>query len=46
MTYFEEVARSIMRQHAITDHATLVAALRQAGFARFAAIRTADKIFG
>jgi hypothetical protein len=46
MSFFEDVARRIMKQHTITTHAALVAALQQVGYARFAAIRTADKIFG
>ena len=46
MDFFEAVARRIMKQHTITTHTALVAALQQAGYARFAAIRTADKVFG
>ena len=46
MDFFEAVARRIMKQHTITTHTALVAALQQAGYARFAAIRTADKIYG
>ena len=46
MDFFEAVARRIMKQHTITTHPALVAALQQAGYARFAAIRTADKIYG
>jgi predicted DCC family thiol-disulfide oxidoreductase YuxK len=46
MSFFEEVARLIMKQHAITTHTALAKALQDAGYARFAAIRTADKIFG
>jgi hypothetical protein len=46
MDFFEAVARRIMKQYTITTHTALVSALQQAGYARFAAIRTADKIFG
>ena len=46
MDFFEAVARRIMKQHTLTTHTALVAALQQAGYARFAAIRTADKIYG
>ena len=46
MDFFEAVARRIMKQHTITTHTALVSALQQAGYARFAAVRTADKIFG
>jgi hypothetical protein len=45
MSFFEAVARRIMKQHEITTHRALVSALQQAGYARFAAIRTADKVF-
>ena len=45
MDFFEAVARRIMKQHKITTHTALVSALQQAGYARFAAIRTADKIY-
>jgi len=45
MNFFEAVARRIMKQHKITTHAALVSALQQAGYARFAAVRTADKIY-
>ena len=41
MDIFEATA-----QHGITTHTALAKALQEAGFARFAAIRTADKIFG
>ena len=46
MDFFEAVARRIMKQHEITTHTALAKALQDAGYARFAAIRTADKIFG
>ena len=46
MDIFEATARIIMKQHKITTHTALASALQQAGYARFAAIRTADKIFG
>ena len=46
MSFFEAVARRIMKQHDITTHTALAKALQDAGYARFAAIRTADKIFG
>ena len=46
MDIFEATARCIMRQHNITTREALVSAMRQAGYARFAANRTADKIFG
>ena len=46
MDFFEAVARQIMKQHTITTHTALAKALQDAGYARFAAIRTADKIFG
>ena len=34
-----------MKQHDITTRVALVSAMQQAGYARFAADRTADKIF-
>jgi hypothetical protein len=43
---FEATARNVMRQHGITTHTALAKALQELGYARFAAIRTADKIFG
>ena len=46
MDIFEATARHIMRQHNITTREALVSAMQQAGYARFAANRTADKIFG
>ena len=46
MDIFEATARRIMKQHDITTRAALVSAMQQAGYARFAANRTADKIFG
>ena len=46
MDIFEATARLIMRQHDITTRKALVSAMRELGYARFAAIRTADKIFG
>jgi hypothetical protein len=46
MDIFEATARRIMKQHDITTREALVSAMRQVGYARFAAVRTADKIFG
>ena len=46
MDFFEAVARQIMKQYNLTTHTALAKALQDAGYARFAAIRTADKIFG
>jgi len=46
MDFFEAVARHIMRQQGITTHTALAKAMQEVGYARFAAIRTADKIFG
>jgi len=46
MDFFEATARYIMKQHNITTRTALVSAMQQAGYARFAAERTADKIFG
>ena len=46
MDIFEATARRIMKQHDITTREALVSAMQQVGYARFAAIRTADKIFG
>jgi hypothetical protein len=46
MDIFEATARRIMKQHNITTREAMVSAMQQAGYARFAAIRTADKIFG
>ena len=46
MDFFEAVARRIMKQYTITTRTALVSALQEAGYARFAANRTADKIFG
>ena len=43
---FEATARHIMSQHDITTRKALVSAMRELGYARFAADRTADKIFG
>ena len=45
MDIFEATARLIMRQHDITTRKALVSAMRELGYARFAADRTADKIF-
>jgi len=46
MDFFEAVARHVMRQRGITTHTALAKAMQELGYARFAAIRTADKIFG
>jgi hypothetical protein len=46
MDIFEATARRIMKQHNITTREAVVSAMQQVGYARFAAIRTADKIFG
>ena len=46
MDIFEATARIIMKRHNITTREALVSAMQQVGYARFAAIRTADKIFG
>ena len=46
MDFFEAVARQIIKQQGITTHTALAKAMQEAGYARFAAIRTADKIFG
>jgi hypothetical protein len=46
MDFFEAVARLVMKQQVITTHTELAKALQRAGYARFAAIRTADKIYG
>jgi len=46
MDIFEATARYIMERHNITTRAALVSAMQEAGYARFAANRTADKIFG
>ena len=46
MDIFEETARYIMKQYNITTRKALVSAMRELGYARFAADRTADKIFG
>jgi uncharacterized tellurite resistance protein B-like protein len=43
---FEATARHIMKQYDITTRKALVSAMRELGYARFAADRTADKIFG
>ena len=45
MDIFEATARRIMKQHDITTREALVSAMQQVGYARFAAVRTADKIF-
>ena len=45
MDIFEATARVVMRQHGITTRKALVSAMRELGYARFAADRTADKIF-
>jgi len=45
MDIFEETARYIMKQYNITTRKALVSAMRELGYARFAADRTADKIF-
>ena len=45
MDIFEETARYIMKQYNITTRKALVSAMQEAGYARFAANRTADKIF-
>ena len=46
MDIFEETARHIMKQRSITTRKALVSAMREFGYARQAADRTADKIFG
>ena len=46
MDIFEATARRIMKQHTITTRKALVSAMQQVGYARHAATRTADKIFG
>ena len=46
MDFFEATARRIMKQYNITTRKALVSAMQQVGYARFAADRTADKIFG
>jgi len=46
MDIFEATARRIMKQYTITTREALVSAMQQVGYARFAAVRTADKIFG
>ena len=46
MDFFEAVARVVMKQQAIATHTELVAAMQKVAYARFAAIRTADRIFG
>jgi len=46
MDIFEATARYIMKQHSITTRKALVSAMRELGYARHAADRTADKIFG
>ena len=46
MDFFEAVARLVMKQQAITTHTELIAAMQKVGYARFAAVRTADRIFG
>jgi len=46
MDIFEATARVVMKRHDITTRKALVSAMRELGYARFAAIRTADKIFG
>ena len=46
MDIFEATARVIMKRHGITTHTALAKAMQELGYARFAAIRTADKIFG
>jgi Holliday junction resolvasome RuvABC DNA-binding subunit len=46
MDIFEATARNLMSQHDITTRKALVSAMRELGYARFAADRTADKIFG
>ena len=45
MDIFEATARNIMKRHSITTREALVSAMREFGYARFAADRTADKIF-
>ena len=45
MDFFEATARIIMKRHSITTRKALVSAMREFGYARFAAERTADKIF-
>ena len=46
MDIFEATARVVMKRHGITTRKALVSAMRELGYARFAADRTADKIFG
>ena len=46
MDIFEATARRIMKQYNITTREAVVSAMRQVGYARHAADRTADKIFG
>ena len=46
MDIFEATARRIMKQYNITTREAVVSAMQQVGYARFAADRTADKIFG
>ena len=46
MDIFEAVARLIMKQQGLTTHTAVAKAMQELGYARFAAIRTADKIFG
>jgi hypothetical protein len=46
MDIFEATARIIMKRHNITTREAVISAMQQVGYARFAAIRTADKIFG
>ncbi len=46
MDIFEATARVVMKRHAITTRKALVSAMRELGYARFAANRTADKIYG
>ena len=45
MDIFEATARVVMKRYAITTRKALVSAMRELGYARFAADRTADKIF-
>jgi len=45
MDIFEATARVVMKRHGITTRKALVSAMRELGYARFAADRTADKIF-
>jgi hypothetical protein len=46
MDIFEATARIIMKRHNITTREAVISAMQQVGYARHAAIRTADKIFG